>query len=91
LDKVELGELSTNPNAIHLIEQNLKYMEIYWLENGNYLFENPNIFTIDYKAMKTNMYKQNGFGEELMQNRFHPRNIPKLKGWGFDCPYNDEI
>jgi len=41
--------------------------------------------------MKTNMYKQNGFGEELMQNRFHPRNIPKLKGWGFDCPYNDEI
>jgi len=84
LDKVEWGELSINPNAIHIIEQNLECMEMCWLVDGNYLFENPNIFTIDYKAMKTNMYKEGGFVEELMQNRFHPRNIRKFANWGFD-------
>ena len=76
-------QLSSNPNAIHIIEQNLEYMESYWLLCGAYLFENPNIFTIDYKVMKTNMYKEDGFVKELMQNRFHPRNIHKFTNWGF--------
>ena len=76
-------QLSSNPNAIHIIEQNLEYMESYWLLCGAYLFENPNIFTIDYNAMKTNMYKEGGIAEELMQNRFHPRNINKFTNWGF--------
>jgi hypothetical protein len=56
-------QLSANPNAIHIIEQNLEYMEMYWLLYGAYLCENPNIFTIDYNAMKTNMYKEGGIAE----------------------------
>jgi hypothetical protein len=83
LDKVDWGELSANPNAIHIIEQNLEYMEMYWCLYGADLSGNPNIFTIDYKAMKTNMYKECGIAAELMQNRFHPRNIHKFTNWGF--------
>jgi hypothetical protein len=43
---------------------------------------NPNIFTYDYRAMKDRMFR-GGIMEDLMKNRFHPRNIHKLKGWGF--------
>jgi hypothetical protein len=42
------------------------------------LSSNPSIFEYDYKAMKR------PFTEELMQNRFHPRNIDKFEGWNHD-------
>jgi len=51
---------------------------------------NPNIFTYDYEAIKNAMYKEGGFVEELMQNRFHPINIHRWNGWGFECPNDDE-
>jgi hypothetical protein len=54
--------------------------------NPNLIFEwffiavNPNIFEYDYEGMK----KRTGlFAEELIQNRFHPKNIDKFEGWGF--------
>ena len=31
-----------------------------------------------------------GIMEDLMQNRFHPTNMDKLKGWGFDGPDEDD-
>ena len=70
--------LSSNPNAIHILEKNLDKTDWYWLSS------NPNIFTYDYEAMKNAMYKEGGFVEELMGNRFHPKNMKKWNGWGFE-------
>ena len=44
---------------------------------------NPAIFEYDYEAIKERMYSS-GICEELMANRFHPSNIPKFGGWGFE-------
>jgi hypothetical protein len=82
LDKVDWSQLSRNPNAIHLLEQNLDKVEWNWLST------NPNIFTYDYNAMKDRMFR-GGVKEYLMKDRFHPQNLHKFKGWGFDA-YDDE-
>jgi len=64
-----------------------KYQDkIYW--KG--LSENSHIFKYDYKQMKINCML---FKEELMKNRFHPRNISKFKDWrinGFDSDSNSK-
>jgi hypothetical protein len=39
--------------------------------------------------MKNTLYKEGGFVEELMKNRFHPKNMEKWNGWGFTT-INDE-
>jgi hypothetical protein len=39
-----------------------------------------NNFTYDYAAMRAHMRET--IFEELMQNRFHPRNMNKWLGWG---------
>ena len=81
LDKVDWSQLSRNPNAIHLLEQNLDKVEWNWLST------NPNIFTYDYNAMKDRMFRC-GIKEDLIKNRFHPINLDKFKGWGFEA-YDD--
>jgi len=48
----------------------------------NWLSRNPNIFTYDYKAIKDRMF--GGIKEDLVKNRFAPKNIYKWKGWGLD-------
>jgi hypothetical protein len=75
LDKIDWDWLSENPNAIHLLEKNLD--QIYW----DRLSANPSIFEYDYKSMtvRCDIYK-----EELIANRFHPKNLSKFKDWGFD-------
>ncbi len=54
------------------------------------LCTNPNIFAYDYEAIKNAMYKECGFVEELMANRFHPKNMGMWNGWGFESPIDDE-
>jgi len=71
LDKVHWGMLSLNPAAIHLLEANKEKIDWYWFS------VNPAIFTYDYK----NMVRP--FTEELMENRFHPKNFEKFDAWGF--------
>ena len=44
---------------------------------------NPFIFEYDYKAMKSSMY-DSGICEELMKNRFHPKNVHKFEDWGYE-------
>jgi len=67
--------LSENPNAIHLLK---KYPEkIEW----HYFSKNPSIFTYDYDAMHERCLI---FKEELMKNRFHPRNLGKFRDWRID-------
>jgi len=76
-----------NPNAIQILEKNLdKCSEECWDNFSG----NPNIFVYDYEAMKTHMYKEGGFVEELMANRFHPKNMGMWKEWGFECMIDDE-
>jgi len=43
------------------------------------LSSSSHIFNYDYKKMTLSCML---FKEELMKNRFHPRNIPKFKDWG---------
>ena len=76
VNKVGWYGLSTNPNTIHILEKNLDKVD--WV----YLSHNTNISAYDYNAMKDRMF-HGGIMEDLMKNRFHPRNIHKLKGWGF--------
>jgi hypothetical protein len=45
------------------------------------LSKNPFIFEYDYEAMRGRMRP---LAEELMANRFHPRNFDKFVSWGFD-------
>ena len=78
LDKVNWYALSRNPNAIHILEKNLDKVHWYGLSR------NPNIFEYDYKEIKNALYNENEFVEELMMNRFHPSNMNKWYGWGFD-------
>ena len=83
LDKVHWSNLSSNPNANPILEKNLDKV------NQSNLSSNPNIFTYDYNAMKDRMFR-GGIKEDLMKDRFHPRNLHKFKGWGFDVDYDDE-
>ena len=82
-DKVEWDILSQNPNAIPILENNLDKVNWFWLSR------NPNIFTYDYKDMKDRVFN-GGIKEDLMKDRFHPRNLHKFKGWGFDVDYDDD-
>ena len=102
-DKINWSALSYNPNAIELLKTNPKKIDLYWLsQNSNaiellrefpfninwiYLFKNPNIFTYDYDKMRENMLL---FKEDLMKERFHPRNLRKFGSWGHSGGIDDE-
>ena len=79
--------ISQNPNpaAIPLIKNQCKtnrqiYAYTYWFN----LSENPNIFTYDYEKM---LQSKLPIHKEIIQNRFHPRNLDKFEGWGFPCDF----
>jgi hypothetical protein len=72
-----LYSLSRNPNAIHLLKQYPDVIDTSLCE----LAINPSIFEYDYEAIRLRMMP---LAEELMANRFHPRNFEKWLGWGFD-------
>ena len=72
-DKIDWETLSLNLNAIDLLERN--FDKIYW----NNLSSNPSIFEYDYKSMTE---RCNSYKEELIANRFHPKNLHKFKDWG---------
>jgi hypothetical protein len=96
-DKIDWTGLSINPNAIHLLEQNSDIINWYQLSlnpnaihlleqnqdniNWDHLSSNPSIFEYDYEAMRLRMRP---LAEELMANRFHPKNFDKFYTWGFD-------
>ena len=74
-DKIHWFALSRNPGAIHLLEKNQD--KIVW----EMLSTNPAIFTYDYDKIRAHCLI---FKEDIMKNRFHPRNIPKFRDWGID-------
>ena len=74
-DKINWDELSKNPNAIKLLEQNQEKI------NWDNLSSNINIFEIDYNFLQNRM--KNTIVEELIKNRFNPKNMDKWTTWGF--------
>ena len=76
-DKINWTCLSANPAAIHLLEANPDKID-WWA-----LSRNPAIFQYDYDAMRD---KCGIFKEDLIKDRFHPRNLiaGKFKDWGID-------
>ena len=52
LDKIDWKYISTNPNAIHLLQQNID--KINWYNFS----KNPNIFEIDTKQLKLGITEQ---------------------------------
>jgi hypothetical protein len=73
--KINWCGLSSNPYAIHLLEQNQN--KINWL----YLSENPEIFEYDYVKMKntTGVFK-----EELMMKAWHPTRVIQWLEQGYE-------
>jgi hypothetical protein len=96
-EKIHWANLCENPNAIHLLEQNPEKNHWFWLSknpnaipsleqnlekiNWDCLSANPSIFEYDYDAMRLRMKP---LAEELIANRFHPKNFDKFVSWGFD-------
>ena len=62
---------NTNHEAIALLEKNQDKIS-WWC-----LSRNPSIFQYDYENMKR------PFTEELIQERFHPKNFDKFDAWGY--------
>jgi hypothetical protein len=83
-DKINWVNLSANPSALTLLEKNQDKI------NWSRLSKNLAIFEYDYQGMKDAMYS--GIKEDLVKNRFHPKNIPKFRDWGMDGfeDYEDE-
>ena len=76
-DRINWVYLSQNPNAMALIEANQDKINWYWLSS------NTSIFQYDYDAMRE---RCSVFKEDLIKDRFHPRNLiaGKFKDWGID-------
>ena len=73
LDKINWRYLSMNknPNVIHLLEQNQDKISWTWLST------NPNIFEIDYEAMKQRLF-DTGLAEKLVKKVFNPQRLFKI-------------
>ena len=88
LEKLDFKHLSSNPNAISILEKNID--KIHWdrlsynpnaisileknIDKVNWynLSKNPNIFEIDYTKIKERTYT---YLEEYSKKIFHPKNI----------------
>ena len=74
-DKIDWCGLSANSEAIHILEQNLDKIDWDWLST------NPSIFTYNYKQIAKHRWPIN---KEIIQNRFHPKNMKYFSGWGIE-------
>jgi hypothetical protein len=85
-DKINWSCLSgnSNPRAIKMLEEHISETPHYFISYA-FLSGNPAIFMqntkYNYEEMKQSRLPLH---EELIQNRFHPRNISKFEDWGFD-------
>jgi len=75
IEKINYNALSCKPVAIHILEQNPD--KIHWI----WLSKNPAIFTYDYKQIAEQRWPIN---KEIIQNRFHPKNMKYFSGWGIE-------
>jgi hypothetical protein len=72
--------LSSNPNAIELLEKNKSFI------NWKQLSKNPSIFTYDYQIMMNN---RKDLHNELLERILHPDNLEKLiNKYGYNVIYD---
>ena len=71
-----------NPNAYPAEE--IYYFNRYESQLLKDLLYRPEIFEFDYEHAVREKHINSGLFAELLANRFHPRNIPKFFGWGFE-------
>ena len=97
-DKIDWNGLSRNPNAIHLLEQNLDKIDWVFLSinqnsmhllkqnvgkiHWSWLSENPNIFGRDY--IKMSKKRTWIILEDLMKNVLHPKRLIRFLELGGD-------
>jgi hypothetical protein len=74
-DKIDWYWLSTNTNAVHLLERNLDKI------NWGFLLQNPCIFTYDYQAMRG---AHTDLKEELIRAAWHPSRVSAWLESGMD-------
>ena len=79
--KIRWNSLSENNSAGELLKKNQNKQIWYWLSL------NPSIFVYDYEQMRENCLL---FKEDLMKERFHPRNLLKFRSWGIDGYDSDD-
>ncbi len=79
-NKVNWARLSSNPNAIHILEKNLDKVDWSWLS------ENPKAIHLFGKLDKDKMRENcRSFAEKLAKYVFHPLRLQKLsEQYGFD-------
>ena len=78
MDKVDWNHLSKNPNALHLLEQNVDKIVWYGISI------NPNIFEPYYHYEKMKERMRTTIAEELMMKTWHPTRIEKWLDMGLD-------
>ena len=81
IKKLNWFNLSRNPNAIHLLEQNQDKIDWYMLSR------NPSIFTFTYNYSEIKKRMKVTIAEDLMKNRFHPKHMDKWIRWGVKMVY----
>ena len=81
--QIDWTHLSLNPcaEAIALLKENQD--KINWAQ----MSKNPSIFTYDYEKMRENCLL---FKEDLMKERFNPRNLRKFSSWGHNGRIDDD-
>ena len=76
IEKLDWPRLSSNPNAIELLEENQDKINWYWFSL------NPSIFTLDYTQMRINFQD---LEEEIIKEVMKPRRIFRnLELYGYD-------
>jgi len=76
IHKIHWGIFSENPNSIYLIETYLHRMDL------NSLSEHPNIFELDYNALKE---RCSVYTERLISVALHPLRIERYLDMGIEC------
>ena len=79
-DKINWNNLSENPNAIPLLK---KHYPINNIKRLYKLGSNPGIFTTNYEFLTKRMV-DTGIAEDIIMNRFNPKNMDKFVDWGYD-------
>lgn len=77
--------LCRNPSdwVVEVLEKNQFQINWYWLS------KNPHLFEYDYAFIRERFW--NTFGEELMLVCFHPRNMGKFSGWGYESGLEEDL
>ena len=91
-DKIDWSALSWNPNprALRMMEERIAETSYFYISYV-FLSENPAIFMYNTEYNYTHMKASKQIlHKEFIEKVFHPKNISKFEGWGFENGYEDD-